>query len=100
MSNVKHVSIAGFMPFDADDDQELLAIIGRCAMPLFGLNIDFNENANHYVEHADGVGRTLMLAFNIHGIEAVNYSFIDRFLYLIKNMGGSITNCEYIDVEA
>lgn len=105
MANAKRVEIYGEIAWNANDDKDVLALIGRLALPVFGLSITFqgekrvpNAEITFEQEYASPVGTTLMHYFMISGIEAVSW---DALVHDVKilNRAGTVTRARAQDVD-
>ena len=98
MANIKRVNITGVLPFDMNDDDELIRVLGYLNMPLCGLKISWKGDGGFVPNVATG-GQTMMTRFALEGEEAVNFAFLDRFIKLVKKVGGKIDRAFATDIE-
>jgi hypothetical protein len=97
MSNVKSVSIAGVVPFTLGESDEMLHLLGQLNLPSFNLRINWTgEDGYRPNEHG---GKTLYYKFCIKGSEAVSWSWLDRLMQALVNVGAEFSNATAHDVE-
>jgi|TARA_R110002167_G_scaffold186317_1_gene387355 hypothetical protein len=105
MSNTKEIHIAGTVPYHflnemSDPDA---ARIARMTGPSMGLSIRYSNNSR-YVPNTEvggtGIGQTAVYEFEISGIEALPYKYLDALTDSIVAANGTITSNEVYDLEA
>lgn len=98
MSNVKHVTITGTVPFDLGQNEDLLKMVGGIHTPSFGLTLSYGKKVESVRnEHR---GETAMYEFGLYGQEAMSFDFLERFITLVKIVGGTIARTDVFDLEA
>ena len=97
MSNAKNISIVGTCPFNTNEFDDLNNLLGQLNAPTIGIRITWGECCG-YVPNAHG-GKTAMYPFTVNGIEAVHVGWLNRFMRLIVDAGGTITEAAAVDID-
>src|SRR5215831_10882387 len=98
MSNVKDVSITGTLPFDCDNNTNLMPFLAAFNGPVFGLKLKWSPE--HKMVANEFGGQTAMYNFEISGHEAVAWGWLHALKDAIVGAGGSIASYAAEDFEA
>jgi len=74
MSNIKEVIIEGWMPFDANDNPDLLNFLGKINLPANGLKLS-HSGKTKMIPQRNG-GQYYYYEFAINGTEAINWEYL------------------------
>jgi len=97
MANIKDVEIRGVLPFDMEDNEEMINLLGQLNMPACGLRVAWMGEAGYELNKHGG--RTCMYNFIISGQEAASWDYLDRVIRVIKESGGRVTPAKAADLE-
>lgn len=104
MSNCKKVTITGRLPFYVSDNLEdknrILNFIGQCAIPSFGIKVEFDQK-EILIENQKGGGKTAVYPFRIYGIEALPFGYVHDLHMVFRRTCNRFGNyeIEVIDIE-
>lgn len=101
MSNVKKVSIKGYMPFDANNNNpNMLRILGQLNLPSLGIRINYNSNNMKMIPNPETNGKYMYYGFEISGQEAVSNEYLYSLISIFRENKCFIISAEAKDIEA
>lgn len=97
MSNVKEVFIEGWMPFDANNNHELIYLLGQISLPSIGFKLSYSGKTK-MIPQENG-GQYCFYEFSITGQEAVSWTYLDNIMRILLENKCTINASRAKDIE-
>jgi len=96
MSNVKRIELDLWVPWNCDNSNKLLRVLGLCALPDFGLTAAFYPDESVWAETPWGSKR-LYHHLVIWGMEAMRDEYLEDILSEVRRVGGLVADAHVYD---
>lgn len=98
MANTKYVFIKGAIPYDLNEDDDMLAILGELNMPLSGLRLLWDREDQVSTPSKRG-GVVRLMRFHLVGKQAIPWIDLKRIIDTIRRCGGRIDEARARDAD-
>lgn len=98
MSNVKQVHISGNMPFNTNESDSMLKLLGQLNSPTTGIKIKWSDRPLFYIDNLNS-GKTAYYGFLITGEDSVSEKWIANALIVLTAFKVELIHAWYCDIE-